>query len=65
MTLSIDPQATTKDLVNLALDFSKYGNDIEAILFIDEVLEELNYKMRANEFSTFKSRIINNLIESK
>lgn len=57
MTLSVNPSATTTELVNEALTFSKYGNDIEAVTYINDILEELKYKMSSGNFQVFKERI--------
>lgn len=57
MTLSVNTSATTTELVNEALTFSKYGNDIEAVAYINEVLEELKYRMSNNQFTDFCNRI--------
>ena len=57
MTLSVNTSATTTELVNEVLTFSKYGNDIEAVAYINEVLEELKYRMSNNQFTDFCNRI--------
>ena len=57
MTLSVNTSATTTELVNEALTFSKYGNDIEAVTYINDILEELKYKMSSGNFQVFKERI--------
>lgn len=57
MTLSVNTSATVKELVNEALTFTKYANDVEAMVYLNEVLEELKWKMSANQFHDFSCRI--------
>ena len=57
MTLSVNTSVSTTDLVNEAITFSKYGNDIEAVTYINAILEELKYKMSYGNFQVFKERI--------
>ena len=57
MTLSVNTSATVKELANEAITFSKYGNDIEAVTYINDILEELKYKMSSGNFQVFKERI--------
>ena len=57
MTLSVNTSATVKELANEAITFSKYGNDIEAVTYVNDILEELKYKMSSGNFQVFKERI--------
>lgn len=57
MTLSVNTSATVKELVNEALTFTKYANDAEAMVYLNNVLEELKWKMSANQFYDFSCRI--------
>lgn len=62
MTLTVNTSATVKELTNEALTFSKYGNDVEAMTYLNEVLSELKWMMSVNAFSEFSNRI-NKLIK--
>ena len=57
MTLSVNTSATVKELANEALTFTKYANDVEAMVYLNEVLEELKWKMSANQFHDFSCKI--------
>lgn len=63
MKLTVNPTATKQELVNTALDFSKYGTDAEAMEFLNDVLYELKWVMSANEFQEFNCRINDLIIE--
>lgn len=63
-TLTINPNATTQELANQALDFAKYGNDAEAMEFLNEILSELRWSMRDCEFKDFHIRILKLVEES-
>jgi len=57
MTLSVNTSATVKELANEAIAFSKYSNDVEAMVYLNEVLTELSFKMSSGNFQVFKKRI--------
>lgn len=57
MTLSVNTSATVKELVNEALTFTKYANDVEVMVYLNEVLKELSFKMSSGNFQVFKERI--------
>jgi hypothetical protein len=57
MTLSVNTSATVKELANEAIAFSKYSNDVEAMVYLNEVLTELSFKMSSGNFQVFKERI--------
>ena len=57
MKLTVNPSATVKELVNEALAFAKYSNDVEAMEYLNEVMIELKYSMSAGNFKVFKERI--------
>ena len=57
MTLSVNTSATVKELANEAIAFSKYSNDVEAMVYLNEVLIELSFKMSSGNFQVFKERI--------
>ena len=57
MKLTVNPSATVKELVNEALTFAKYSNDIEAMEYLNEIMIELKYSMNAGNFQVFKERI--------
>lgn len=57
MKLTVNPSATVKELVNEALAFAKYSNDVEAMEYLNEVMTELKYSMSAGNFQVFKERI--------
>ena len=57
MKLTVNPSATVKELVNEALAFAKYSNDVEAMEYLNEVLTELSFKMSSGNFQVFKERI--------
>lgn len=57
MTLTVNTSASRLELINEALDFSKYGNDAEAMEHLNNVLEELKWMMSSNEFADFSNRI--------
>lgn len=57
MTLQVNTSATTKELVNDALAFTKYSNDVEAMEYLNDVLTELSFRMKSSEFNVFRSRI--------
>jgi hypothetical protein len=65
MKLSVNTSATIKELVNEALAFSKHGNDVEAMEYLNEVLEELKWLMNSVSFSEFKNRINTLVSQSK
>jgi hypothetical protein len=57
MKLTVNTSATVKELVNEAIAFTKYSNDIEAMEYLNEILIELKYSMSAGNFQVFKERI--------
>ena len=57
MKLTVNPSATVKELVKEALAFAKYSNDVEAMEYLNEVMIELKYSMKAGNFQVFKERI--------
>ena len=57
MKLTVNPLATVKELVKEALAFAKYSNDVEAMEYLNEVMIELKYSMKAGNFQVFKERI--------
>ena len=56
-TLNVNPMATKTELVNDAIAFTKYATDAEAMAYLNVVLDELRWKMSANEFHAFNCRI--------
>lgn len=56
-TLTVNTEATTQDLINTALDFSKYGSDAEAMEYLNDVLSELRWRMSEPEYSAFNNRV--------
>jgi hypothetical protein len=57
MKLTVNTSATVQELVNEAISFTKYSNDIEAMEYLNEILIELKYSMSAGNFQAFKERI--------
>ena len=57
MKLTVNPSAKVKELVKEALAFAKYSNDVEAMEYLNEVMIELKYSMKAGNFQVFKERI--------
>ncbi len=57
MKITVNKSATVKELVNEALVFTKYSNDVEAMEYLNNVLIELKYKMSLGNFQVFKERI--------
>jgi hypothetical protein len=48
---------TEKELAADALYYAKYPSDVRAMIYLNEVLEELSFKMKAGTFQVFKERI--------
>jgi hypothetical protein len=57
MKLSVNTSATIKELTNDAISFTKYSNDVEAMEYLNDVLNELSFKMSTGNFQVFKERI--------
>jgi hypothetical protein len=57
MKLSVNTSATIKELTNDAIAFTKYSNDVEAMEYLNDVLNELSFKMSSGNFQVFKKRI--------
>jgi hypothetical protein len=47
----------TLEVVNEAIEFTKYSNDFEAMEYLNSILTELKYKMSFNSFEVFMQRI--------
>ena len=57
MIITVNSSTTVKELVNEALIFTKYSNDIEAMEYLNKILNELSFKMSNGNFKAFKERI--------
>jgi len=57
MTLEVNTSASIKELVNEAIEFTKYSNDFEAMEYLNSILTELKYKMSFNSFEVFMQKI--------
>jgi len=47
----------TQQLVKEALSMVKYQNDIDGVIIINNILEELKWKMSATSFEEFKKTL--------
>jgi len=47
----------TQQLVKEALSMVKYQNDIDGVFIINDILEELKWKMSTNSFEEFKKTL--------
>lgn len=47
----------TQQLVKEALSMVKYQNDIDGVIIMNDILEELKWKMSDNQFQEFKKRL--------
>ncbi len=56
-TLNSLSEMTKQELINDAFAFSKYGNDVEAMEYLNDVLSELRWSMTSVEFSEFSYKI--------
>ena len=57
MKLSDNMPTTEQGLITDALAFTKYSNDVEAMEYLNDVLIELSYIMKAGTFQVFKEKI--------
>jgi hypothetical protein len=57
MKLSDNMPTTEQGLIADALAFTKYSNDVEAMEYLNDVLVELSYIMKAGTFQVLKEKI--------
>lgn len=53
---------TKTQLINEALSMKKYLNDIDAVIIMNDILEELKWHMTSNSFEEFKKKELLNAI---
>ena len=47
----------TQQLVNEAKSMVKYLNDVDAVIMMNDILEELKWKMKSFQFEEFKKTL--------
>lgn len=55
--LTVNTSASKKELCNEAITFSKYGDDPEAMTYLNEVLSELKFRMNTGEYTVFHEEV--------